>query len=150
MNINLLHKLPRSFRPAARDFLEKKTFRGPVNPIAENDSDRVLLESEQRIIKTIQQDNTKMDRNLSKGSVETDEVKVTYAENDEGTEFYSESVGSGPLKIVSLSRTSPEGLDTILAVIDERGEVAHSGAIHLNRLYAEESFVAGDLRELPS
>ena len=145
---SLTNRLPKSLRSRAQVFLETSHYPGPKTSVADSSPDKVLLDSEARISETIALDNTAADSNRALGSVETDELRVLYQKGEQGLEFYSEGLGDGPYRIVSLSQVNGDGMNTVLAMTDPQGSVLRSGAIHLDRHNNEESFVAGDLKGL--
>ena len=130
--------------------METGEFRDPKTKLDSETSDRVLLSYDQNVINGCRQDNTEVDRNPAKGVVETESSRLEFKNTDEGLEFFTESLGEAPFKLVSYGVSALKGMDFVVGMTDQSGNVLSEGAVHLNRLYGDESFFAGDLKGLPT
>ena len=147
--MDMINKLPPNMQKATRHFMETGEFRDPKTKVDVETSDRVLLSYDQNVINGCRQDNTEVDRNPAKGVVETETSRMVYKNTDAGLEFFTESLGEAPFKLVSYGISALKGMDFVVGMTDQSGNVLSEGAVHLNRLYGDESFFAGDLKGLP-
>ncbi|MCA9776293.1 MAG: hypothetical protein KC800_06235 [Candidatus Eremiobacteraeota bacterium] len=146
----MISKLPPKMQNSTRHFMETGEFRGPKTKLDSETSDRVLLSYDQNVINGCRQDNTEVDRNPAKGVVETESSRLEFKNTDAGLEFFTESLGEAPFKLVSYGVSALKGMDFVVGMTDQSGNVLSEGAVHLNRLYGDESFFAGDLKGLPT
>lgn len=147
--MDMINKLPLNMQKTTRHFMETGEFRDPKTKLDSATSDRVLLSYDQNVINGCRQDNTEVDLNPAKGVVETATSRLEYKNTQEGLEFFTESLGDAPFKLVSYGVSALKGMDFVVGMTDQSGNVLSEGAVHLNRLYGDESFFAGDLRGLP-
>jgi hypothetical protein len=145
----MIEKLPKKMQESARRFRDRNEFRGPKNKVDAETSDRVLLSTELNITNESQKDNTSVDTDPRPGVVRTHNSHLEFESTERGLEFYSESVGDAPFQLVSQGVSGVKGVDYVLGMVDRSGNVLNEGAVHLDRLYGDESFFAGDLKGLP-
>ena len=147
--MDMINKLPLNMQRTTRHFMETGEFRDPKTKLDSETSDRVLLSYDLNVINGCRQDNTDVDRNQALGVVETETSRMEYKNTDAGLEFFTESLGEAPFKLVSYGVSALKGMDFVVGMTDQSGNVLSEGAVHLNRLYGDESFFAGDLKGLP-
>lgn len=128
--------------------METGEFRGPKTKLDQATSDKVLLSYDQNVIQGVRQDNSAVDSNPAVGVVETASSRLEYKTTPRGQEFFTETLGEAPFKLVSYGVTGLQGMDFVVGMVDQSGNVLKEGAVHLNRLYGDESFFAGDLQGL--
>lgn len=147
--MEMINRLPVAMEKSARHFMETREFRGPKTKLDSETSDRVLLTYDTNVINGCSQDNTEVDSDPTVGVVRTETSRMEFRSTPDGMEFLTESLGEGPFQLVSYGVTGLQGMDFVVGMTDRSGNVLNEGAVHLNRLYGDESFFAGDLKGLP-
>lgn len=106
----MISKLPLNMQKATRHFMETGEFRNPKTKLDVETSDRVLLSYDRNVTNGYRQDNTEVDLNPAKGVVETATSRMEFKSTDAGLEFYTESLGEAPFKLISYGVNSLKGM----------------------------------------
>lgn len=149
----MIDRMPPPLQSLTQKLVQSGEFPGPKKAIESDMAQDALIQYEDNLERARLQDNTDIDSNPALGILETKDMIMEYHRDSTAsgiTEYYTASKG-GPMKISTYSRSTERGLDIVLGVTDNAGKaVFKQGAIHLDRVQPGNSFLAGDLEEVPT